>query len=390
MKVLIRSLLTFFAFLFLFGCAAKQTSTLPQFEAKLFNSDMYTSKVDNFLIIFDASSSMDLDGKFDIARALVDRMNRTIPEMSQTAGLRSFGHSPKVSKNDTELFYGMEKYSSNNLETNFKKITEPDGLSPMHKALDAAETDFKGLSGDMTAVIIISDGLDMPSEVLPSAKGLKELYGSSICFYPILVGNASEGEAILKKIATIGGCGFYSTADQLLTSAGMANFVEKVFLDKKAAPAAIAAPAPPAAPVVTMKKDSDKDGVYDDEDQCPGTPIGATVNSVGCWVLDNVLFDFDKDIIKSEAYPLLDNVAKIFEKNPAMSVELHGHCDNVGTAGYNMGLSMRRADAVKNYLIGKGILKNRMTTQGFGFTKPVELNGTDTGRALNRRVEIHP
>ena len=118
--------------------------------------------------------------------------------------------------------------------------------------------------------------------------------------------------------------------------------------------------------------------------------MGAHVNAVGCWVLDNVLFDFDKDVIKTGAYPLLDNVATILEKNPTMSVELHGHCDNVGTPAYNMDLSLRRAHAVKNYLIGKGILKNRLATEGFGFNKPVALNGTDTGRSMNRRVEIHP
>jgi OOP family OmpA-OmpF porin len=55
-----------------------------------------------------------------------------------------------------------------------------------------------------------------------------------------------------------------------------------------------------------------------------------------------------------------------------------------------MDLSLRRAQAVKNYLIGKGIMPNRMATEGFGFTKPVALNGTNTGRSLNRRVEIQP
>ena len=388
MRFLARSLLTVFAFLFLFGCATKQMTTLPSFEAKQFNKNNYTSKVDNFLIVFDASSSMrhqfDKTKKFDIARALVNRMNETIPEMGQTAGLRSFGHSPKVSNNATELFYGMEKYFTKNLSKNFKKITEPGGCSPLNLALDKAGEDLKGLSGDMNAVIIITDGLDMPGDVLASAKGLKELYGSSICFYPILVGDSPEGAALLKKIASIGECGFYSTAEPLLYSAGMAYFVEKIFLDKKVAPAA------PPAPVAPAKKDSDKDGVYDDEDQCPGTPIGAKVNSVGCWVLDNVLFDFDKDVIKPVAYPLLDDVAKILEKNPVMSVELHGHCDNIGTDEYNMDLSMRRAVAVKDYLIGKGIMENRMATLGFGYKKPVALNGTDTGRALNRRVELHP
>ncbi len=384
MRFLAKSFLLLIAVLFIFGCAAKQT-TIPSFEAKQFDKNMYSSKVDNFLILFDASSSMNMFGKFDVAQAIVHRMNDTIPEMGQTAGLRSFGHSSNVSKNPTELFYGMEKYFSHNLENNFEKITEPGGYSPMYKALTEAKTDLEGLSGNMNAVIMVTDGLDLPGDVLASTQALKNAYGSSICFYPILVGNATDGEALLKEIATIGGCGFYSTADQLLTSAGMASFVEKVFLNRKAG-----APAPAPAPVTPMKKDSDKDGVYDDEDQCPGTPLGAKVNSVGCWVLDNIMFDFNKAVIKSEAYSQLDNIAAILGKNPIMSVELQGHCDNIGGADYNMDLSMKRAHAVKNYLVGKGILKNRIATEGFGFTKPVALNGTETGRALNRRVEIHP
>lgn len=390
MKLLTRSMLAFIAVLFLFGCATKKVDTLPSFEAAHFDKNMYASKVDNFLILFDGSSSMagKFNGtqKFDIAKALVYRMNDTIPELGQIAGLRSAGHSFKVSKKSSKLFYGMEKYLSHNLENKFDKIFEAGGTSPMYRALDDAGNDLKGLSGN-SAVILVTDGLDLPGDVLASAKRLKDLYGSSVCFYPILVGDSSDGEALLKDVAAIGGCGFYSTADELLTSAGMAGFVEKVFLDKKI----VAAPAPaPAAPVVTVKKDTDKDGVYDDVDQCPGTPIGATVNAVGCWVLENVLFDFDKDVIKTAAYPLLDNVAKILEKNPVMGIELQGHCDNVGTAAYNMDLSMRRARAVKAYLVGKGILQNRIATEGFGFTKPVALNGTDSGRALNRRVEIHP
>lgn len=348
---------------------------------------MYASKVDNFLIIFDASSSLDESNNFDISQALVIRMNETLPELGQTAGLRSFGHSPAVSKESTQLFYGMEKYATQNLKTHFDKISKAGGYSPMYKAFDQAKTDLKGLSGN-TAVIIISDGLALGGDAKASAKNLKDLYGASICFYPILVGTSPEGEGLMKDIATIGGCGFYSTADDVLTSAGMAGFVEKVFLSKKpAAPVVVVAP---AAPVMAMKKDSDKDGVYDEDDKCPGTPLGAKVNIAGCWVLGNVLFDSNMDVIKPVAYPLLDDVVTIFEKNPGMNVELQGHCDNTGAAAYNMDLSLRRANAVKKFLVSKGISENRLTTKGFGFTKPVGSNETKEGRSMNRRVELFP
>ena len=231
MKLFSKSVLFVAAFLFLFGCAAQQMNNLPPFEAAKFDKNLYTSKVDNFLIVFDASSSMHdkYNGtrKFDIAQALVQRMNQTIPELGQTAGLRSFGHSPAVSSKPTELIYGMEKYSSKTLAGKFKKVTEAGGITPMFTAINTAGTDLKGLSGKMNAVIIIGDGLGNDGDSLGAAKELKKVYGDSICFYPILVGDSAEGDTLFKEIAKIGGCGFASKADELLTSAGMAAFVEK-------------------------------------------------------------------------------------------------------------------------------------------------------------------
>ena len=378
-------MLSVIAFLFLFGCAVKEPAGLASFSATQFDTDMYESKVDNFVVVLDASSSMRYPCKntvkFTTAKAIAERLNLTIPEMGQTAGLRSFGHAPEVSKKHTELFYGMEKYSTKTMNEKILYLTKPGGWSPLGEALDAVQGDLDGLSGIYNAVVIISDGLDM-NKTLGQAQALKDKYGSSVCFYPIQVGESPEGKTLLQEIANIGDCGFYSTADQLLTGAGMAAFVEKAFLKKKAmAPKTVAK---------VERKDSDGDGVYDDEDKCPGTPVGAKVNAVGCWTLDHVLFDFDKDVIKLAAYPRLDEVVVILEKNPAMSVELQGHTDNVGTKAYNMDLSMRRSHAVANYLVDKGILRNRMATTGFGFQQPVALNGSDFGRSLNRRVELHP
>jgi len=375
-KWFIQGLLSLLALVFLFGCAAKEPVDFGAFTPAQFDLDRVESKVDNFLVIMDASSSMRHDNKFATAKTVVDRLNMTIPELGQTAGLRTFGHDPSVCKNKTRLFYGMDAYTTAGMADGLAGVTKPGGTSPMDKALAAAQTDLEELGGVHNAVIVISDGKDM-THVLDQAQALKDAFGSSLCIYPVLVGNSPEGAALLQNLAEIGVCGFFSTADDLLTSAGMAGFVSEVFL--KDAPA----PAP-------VRKDSDGDGVYDDEDQCPGTPAGARVNSVGCWVLENVLFDFDKAVIKPEAYPLLNEVVAILEKNPNMSVELQGHTDNIGSQEYNMGLSLRRANAVADYLESKGISSDRLTTKGFGFSKPVALNGTEFGRSLNRRVELHP
>ncbi len=380
-KRLIQSMLAITAVLFLFGCAGKQAVDFPSFSAQQFDST-YQSKVDNFIIIFDASSSMGHDGKFAIAKAVTERMNLTIPELGQTAGLRSIGHADAVSKKKTELFYGMETYSTSALADKLDLVSKVGGAGHVEDAMVAMGADLEALSGK-TAVVIISDGLNMENKTA-NTEALKAQYGDAICFYPIQVGTSAEGTDYLSKIASIGDCSSLVNANDILGSDGMATFVKNVFLNKVAPKPVVAAPAAPTP------KDSDGDGVLDDEDQCPGTPAGAQVNAVGCWALDNVLFDFDKDVIKSEAYPQLDAIAAILEKNPTMSVELQGHTDNVGTEEYNMDLSMRRSNAVALYLVDKGIARNRMATTGFGFTKPVALNGTDFGRSLNRRVEIHP
>ena len=101
------------------------------------------------------------------------------------------------------------------------------------------------------------------------------------------------------------------------------------------------------------------------------------------------LFDFDKDTIKAEARPQLDAIAdRVRGLDSVESVSIVGHTDSVGSDAYNENLSMRRANAVKNYLLDKGVDAGVMNTAGMGESKPVADNGSREGRAQNRRVEI--
>ncbi|MEO5330514.1 MAG: OmpA family protein [Magnetococcus sp. YQC-5] len=136
--------------------------------------------------------------------------------------------------------------------------------------------------------------------------------------------------------------------------------------------------------------DSDKDGVTDDKDKCPDTPTGATVNEVGCWIIQNLHFDTNKSEIKSAAFPMLDNVASVLKNNPNMHVEIQGHTDNVGSKALNDKLSKNRANAVMKYITHSGIAANRLTAAGYGASKPVASNKTPADRAKNRRVELKP
>ncbi|MDA8404598.1 MAG: outer membrane beta-barrel domain-containing protein [Desulfobacteraceae bacterium] len=136
--------------------------------------------------------------------------------------------------------------------------------------------------------------------------------------------------------------------------------------------------------------DSDMDGVPDYKDECPNTPKGAHVDTRGCWVIQGVLFDTDKAIIKTAYVRELDDVVTVMNNNPGLRFEIQGHTDNVGSAAYNQKLSERRASAVKGYLVKKGVKADRLTSKGFGFNHPAATNNTVEGRALNRRVEITP
>lgn len=134
--------------------------------------------------------------------------------------------------------------------------------------------------------------------------------------------------------------------------------------------------------------DSDGDGVPDYLDKCPDTLKGAPVNSVGCWVIRDLKFDYDKADIKAQYYGRLDEGVKILELNPKVKVEIQGHTDSAGSDAYNQGLSERRAAAVRDYLISKGIKADRLTMRGYGESKPIATNETPEGRAENRRVQI--
>lgn len=110
------------------------------------------------------------------------------------------------------------------------------------------------------------------------------------------------------------------------------------------------------------------------------------------WVVaSDYLFDFNKSVIKQQYYSKLDQIAEDMKNDPSLKVEIQGHTDSIGSEKYNMKLSQRRANAVRNYLIKKGgISPDRLTAVGYGETRPVASNKTKEGRAKNRRVELIP
>lgn len=106
-------------------------------------------------------------------------------------------------------------------------------------------------------------------------------------------------------------------------------------------------------------------------------------------IISAIRFDFDKAVIRPEFYPLLDEGIERLKKHPERKVEIEGHTCSIGPAEYNMGLSIRRAQSVKDYLVEKGISADRLSIKGYGLTKPAADNKTLEGRRINRRVEFN-
>jgi OOP family OmpA-OmpF porin len=104
--------------------------------------------------------------------------------------------------------------------------------------------------------------------------------------------------------------------------------------------------------------------------------------------IQNVEFDIDKYNIKAQYHAELDKVVDLLTKNPNASVTVVGHTDITYTHAYNMQLSKRRAEAVKNYLVQKNVDAKRITTEYYGPDRPIADNNTVDGRSRNRRSEI--
>jgi outer membrane protein OmpA-like peptidoglycan-associated protein len=148
--------------------------------------------------------------------------------------------------------------------------------------------------------------------------------------------------------------------------------------------------------------DNDDDKLVDVQDQCPNIPGVNEPPKPGCpkkpsivivteteiKITQQIHFAFNKSEIRAISYPVLDAVVDVLKKNPEIKIEVQGHTDNVGSPQYNKTLSNSRANAVKDYLVRKGIARDRLTAKGYGLEKPLVPNDSDKNRALNRRVQF--
>jgi OmpA-OmpF porin, OOP family len=423
------------------GCASTPSQKL-EFQPAKMDASFWVPRVDRFVLVMDDSLSMSStykgEPKVAIERDLASSLSQSIPELSYTAGVRSFGQGNCLPKGKTSLITGMARYSEASFAQAIAKVTCPNGGSPLNKALDAVGEDLAGAK--KSAVIIITDGLHMGVKVVEAAKRLKARYGEQLCIYPIQVGDDPAARALLQRVAAAGGCGAVAAAEDLLPGNATATFVQTALLyrdsDGDGVPDQLdKCPNTPKGVKVDANGcplDSDGDGVPDYLDKCPDTPKGVKVDANGCpldsdgdgvpdyldkcpdtpratpvdkdgcplkgvtvvgdkWSVEGkVLFDTNKYTLKPAAKEVLVKVAEYLTANQKLTVEIQGHTDSAGKLPFNMKLSEERAKAVRDFLVAHGVGAERLTAVGFGPEQPVASNDKPEGRAKNRRVDFKP
>ena len=327
----------------------------------------YVAKADNFVVVFDGSSSMGEpykgslntgNSKFAVAKDLVDRMNMTMPALPIQGGMTAFG----LGKSPVTTVYGMTDYTQDGLSQSLGRVSSPSGTTPMGLGLAEAGALLKEAPGS-AAIIVFGDGEEntITTGALDAANALKEQLGDRACLYTVFVGNTDKGRKLMSDIAATSACGMATSADELASADAMAAFVEKVFLKKAAAKPMAKKPAPMPLPQPKIS-----------------------------WILSGVNFDLGKAVVRPDAKEIMKNDIKILKENPQLRVEVQGHTCDLGDANFNRMLSDKRAQALKDYLVSQGIAADRLTARGYGEDRPRFPNDVEANRAKNRRAELVP
>lgn len=311
-----------------------------------FSDAKLVPKVDSFVLFVDQSGSMYMrhktieDLKIRLAKRVLADMNRIIPELGYQGAVELFAPlqellAPTVYK---RVVFG-------NAIAKIREDLEIYGrMTPMGPGIKGIDPLLSRMQG-RKAVIIFSDGeANLGPDPVGEARALVNKY-PGLCFHVVSFADSPKGKKILEDINKLGKCVMADGGVLVYNGPALEQFVKEVFYDEV----------------------PDKEEVI---------------------VLRGIHFDFDKYNIKPEWVPVLDEAVNILKKHPEIKIVIEGHTDAIGTIPYNQKLSERRAKAVYDYFIGKGIDASRMKMVGYGKLRPKADNKTAEGRAINRRVEL--
>ena len=341
----------------LYGCSGNPPYSPSPFDPVQLAPSAYVPKVASFVVIVDASASMNHKAGGEVkhysAMDTASRMNQTIPPLDYQAGLATFSSGTCLDGASSGMIYGMAPYQRADFASALNSIKCAGGTTPLASTFETGVASLDTALGD-AAVIIVSDfhGIDSSSTV-SVVRQAQAASGNHLCIHTINTGDQSWDRQLAEEIAATSHCGSVVNAADIASPDNMADYVTAVLL----------APAPPGA-VVQYEQN--------------------TLSTAA-------LFDFDKAILKEEGKVALHELGDAIKARGArvVDIDIIGHTDSIGSAEYNMGLSVRRAEAVRDYIVSEGIDANIIDVSGEGENNPIASNDTAEGRAENRRVDIN-
>jgi len=324
---------------------------------------------DNFIVLFDASGSMQElykdtgTKKIALAEKIFTDRATQLPGLDWNAGL--YLYTPWKSFYEMQPF-NKEKFAAaiSDMERYQPSISYKNQPTPLGNAIKNLDPILAKASGT-TAVFVFSDGQFTLSDPkiypVPAAQEIAAKY-KDVCFRIISSAQTPQGEKLVNDLAAVNDCSQVVSFDSVLSRSEYT--------------------------VAALYMVRDKAMV---ETELISKVVGVE--------LDNILFDFDKADIRPEYKDRLDALAKFLEKNPEAYVVIEGFSDGTGAPKYNLELSRKRAESVKNYLMinytylaaqtnEPTIAEKRLVTLWYGKELPVASNDTEEGRQLNRRVRL--
>ena len=310
---------------------------------------------DQIIVITDGSATMVQEANFPEARALTQSFVAAMPAANAPAkgadyqaGLISFGGGERGGA-------PLAEFNREVLADKAAYLRPLGSLTLLDQVLGEAQDELAGSSG-RAAIVIFSDGLPTSEQsTIAAAQSLISKHNGEVCIHTVHTGSDSAGAAFLGRLSELTSCGSMRAGGSLNSASAIHDFQRQVSLGPATLPA-----------------------------------VGARGPCATRIVLRGVQFEFDQADVTSESGVVLDAAAEQLMQCPNVNLRVDGYTCSIGTDGYNVGLSERRADAVRSYLVNAGVPARRLETRAFGQSKPVASNATEDGRIQNRRVELSP
>lgn len=313
---------------------------------------------DYVFVITDASGTMYVNETFPEAKSLTRSFVAAMPAADAPAKNPSRYEAASIGfGGNRRITTPLQSFDRSALANRSSELTiigdvsGTGGTTPYHQVFGEVAVALEGKSG-RAALVIFSDGIpDHVERATAAAEQLVAGHSGDVCFHGVQTGADPEGQAFLRSLVALSGCGSLRNAADISTGAEVQQLARSVF----------AGPAPPAV---------------------------AAGPCAGVIRLRGIEFGFDRDEITDDSKPVLDVAVERLGQCPEIRVTVAGHTDSIGTEEYNLGLSERRAMATKGYFVQSGVDPSRLDTRGYGKGDPIAPNDSSEGRAQNRRVEL--